>query len=127
MNPTNAEIKVIVNVPTPARLVLVTDGGFEVAASAETIAELGYVSKSAAYERFRNQLERALGVEDLEDAPEWANTVRYMAECALFYDHDFDYVVADPDSADGVDAQRLYDTLRTLRASDGEGGEGDRG
>ncbi len=114
MSNTTQEFTTTVDVPTKARLVLRTEAGAEFPATKKVIEGFGFVHSHEAYARFKSQLCRALGVEELPDEG-WANTLRYMVECALFYNIDFDYS-PNPDDPDDEDTQSATRMIRELRA-----------
>jgi hypothetical protein len=89
--PNKDEFTMLVDVPTEAHLVLLTDRGDRFPVTKETMRRLHLVDQQTVMSRFANQLCRALGIEDLDEADPAVNTIRYMIECAVFYDHDYDY------------------------------------
>jgi hypothetical protein len=104
-----------IQVPTTARLVLLTQDGVEEVVTPAHLRRLGYIKVAPAYQRFCDQLTRALDVEDISDVPDWANLIRYMAECALHYDHDYDYS-SDPDDPLNEDTQAAIKNNRLMRS-----------
>jgi hypothetical protein len=104
------EFVTTVSVPTKAHLVLRTDEGAEFPVTDDTFTEFGFVNANTAYTRFKEQFCRGLGLDEIPDDG-WANTVRYMVECALFYSLDFDYGGCDEDIES---AQQMLQELRAI-------------
>jgi hypothetical protein len=102
-----------VDLPVEARLVLLTVDNREVPITPEILREFTRDDTRNAYMNFKAQLARGLGV-DIDDLPDAANTIRYMAECAFMYEHDFDYS-ANPDDPEDEDAASVRSMIAELR------------
>jgi hypothetical protein len=91
-------------VKVPAKLIVRPEYGEEWEATEEDLARFGFKDPLAAYSRFVEAFKRALGVDDLsgQRTPDAVSTMRYLVECALMYDHDFDYAGCDEDAEAAV-------------------------
>jgi hypothetical protein len=96
-----------VHVARQAELFLITGEGERVVPTDEHMAQLGYVDRGRAYHRFVEQFERALGV-TMPDSGPFA-IIRYMAECAIYQEYDFDIC------ADEEDTERVRQMVTEMR------------
>ena len=107
------EYNTMLPVPTPAKLVWQTADGHIFPATSEQLASVQLVKTRAVGDRFERQLARGLGIEDDAELKGVWNTIRYMLECALHYDHDFDHGY---DGGTAVQQQRIERMYAQLRA-----------
>ena len=112
-----------VDLPVKATLILKTEDDREVPVTPKVLKGFGYRDTSAVMMRFRTQLARALDLRDadgeldtdLDSLPEGLRPIAYMVDCALYYDHDFDYS-SEPDNPENDDTRNNNEMIAALRA-----------
>lgn len=73
--------------PRTATLIVRTEDGDEWKATEADLDRFGYTKPSDLYARAADMVAEACGITDWAHAPEAAQAVRYLIECAICYDH----------------------------------------
>jgi len=101
-----------VQVPAEAKLVLQLPDGTIRAVTDEELRELGLVDRKKIYKRFAHALARGIGAGDhmvgSEELADPINTIRHIAECAIYYEDDFD------SDLEGEDLERNTEIVQQL-------------